>query len=129
MNTVDFGSGAATTNGVWCGGNLVAMGRNTSDHLFSHEIGHGFDLAHTNTLTANFDTTNVMHNASNSRNYLTEGQTFRAILDPNSAVNATYNLRPGQTTRNCGGTAQTATATCPAVQKRIWDDGTGWPAN
>lgn len=129
VDTVDFGSGAATTNGVWCGGDLVAMGRNTSDHLFSHEIGHGFALSHTNGLTTNFDTTNVMHNASNNRNYLTEGQSFRAIIVPGSAVNGTYNLRPGETTRACGGTAETATAECPEVQKRIWADGAGWPPN
>ena len=40
VDTVDIGSGAATMNGVWCGGGLVAMGWNASYHLFVHEIGH-----------------------------------------------------------------------------------------
>ena len=129
VDTVDFGSGPGTTNGVWCGNNLVAMGKNTSDHLFSHEIGHGFAIAHTNTLTSFFDTTNVMHNASNNRNYLTEGQTFRAVVNSSSAINATYNARPGLTTRSCGNITSTTDIACPAVQKRIWDDGPGWPPN
>lgn len=132
VNTVDFGSGALTSNGVWCGGAgeplVVAMGWDTLDHLFSHEIGHAFRLEHVNGLTTFFDTTNVMHNASNSRSYLTEGQTFRATLDSNSVVN-TLGGRTG-ITRNCGGTDTTTTnATCPAVQKRIWADGAAWPAN
>ncbi len=128
VNTVDFGSGAATSNGVWCGGNVVAMGANVLDHLFSHEIGHSFDLQHVNSLTTFFDGTNVMHNASNFRSFLTEGQTFRAVTDPSSVVN-TLAGRTGST-RGCG-TVSTSTTdpTCPAVQKRIWADGVGWPAN
>lgn len=129
VDTVDFGSGAATSNGVWCGGNVVAMGQNTSDHLFSHEIGHGFALDHTNTLTTFFDTTNVMHNASNNRNFLTEGQTFRAVVNSGSAINGTYNARPGLVTRNCGNSTSTTDASCPAVQKRIWADSASWPPN
>lgn len=129
VDTVDFGSGAATTNGVWCGGNLVAMGKNTSDHLFSHEIGHGFALDHVNSLTTFFDTTNVLHNASNNRNYLTEGQTFRAVVNSGSAINGVYNTRPGLITRSCGNSTSTTNFSCPAVQKRIWSDGATWPPN
>lgn len=129
VNTVNFGSGGLTSNGVWCGGNVVAMGANVLDHLFSHEIGHSYDLWHVNTLTTNFDATNVMHNASNFRAFLTEGQTFRAVANPGSVVN-TLAGRSGVTRPLCGGTAESTTdANCPAVQKRIWSDGTGWPAN
>ena len=128
VNTVDFGLGALTSNGVWCGGNVVAMGWNTLDHLFSHEIGHAYQLDHVNSLTSFFDTTNVMHNASNSRTYLTEGQTMRAVMDSNSVVN-TLGGRTGST-RSCGGTATSTTdPSCPAVQKRVWGDGVAWPAN
>jgi hypothetical protein len=129
VDTVDFGSGAATTNGVWCGGNVVAMGRNASDHLFSHEIGHAFSLDHVNSLTMFFDTTNVMHNASNNRNFLTEGQTFRAVVNSGSVINTAYNARPGLITRTCGNSTDTTIADCPAVQKRIWGDGASWPPN
>ncbi|MGH9929113.1 MAG: hypothetical protein ACREA9_07790 [Pyrinomonadaceae bacterium] len=129
VDTVDFGSGAATTNGVWCGGNVVAMGRNASDHLFSHEIGHAFSLDHVNSLTTFFDTTNVMHNASNNRNFLTEGQTFRAVVNSGSVINNAYNARPGLVTRNCGNSTDTTIPDCPPVQKRIWADGAIWPPN
>ncbi len=128
VDRVDFGTGFGTGKGVWCGGGLVAMGRTTSDHLSAHEAGHGFELDHVNSLTTNFDTTNVMHNASNNREWLTEGQTFRAHLEPNSAINDLYALRPGLPTRDCGNLSEIATNTCPQVQRRIWDDG-AFPAN
>jgi hypothetical protein len=128
VNTVDFGSGAATSNGVWCGGNMVAMGASVLDHLFSHEIGHAYALEHVNSLTSFFDQTNVMHNASNFRAFLAEGQTFRAATTGGSVVN-TLGGRSG-VTRPCGGTATTTTdAQCPAVQKRVWADGASWPPN
>jgi hypothetical protein len=133
VNTVDFGTGGLTSNGVSCGGNVVAMGANVLDHLFSHEIGHAFDLQHTNTIPTFFDVTNVMHNASNNRNFLTEGQTFRGVTDAFSAVN-TLGGRTG-IMRPCGSAAATAVSTsttdplCPAIQKRIWSDGPTWPAN
>lgn len=127
VNTVDFGSGAATSNGVWCGGNVVAMGWNVLDHLFSHEIGHAFSLEHVNSLTTFFDTTNVMHNASNSRSFLTEGQTFRAVVNSGSVVNSLGGRTT--TTRTCGNSTATNDAPCPAVQKRIWADGAAWPPN
>lgn len=128
VNTVDFGSGAATSSGVWCGGNVVAMGSNVLDHLFSHEVGHSFGLDHVNSLTTFFNTTNVMHNASNSRSFLTEGQTFRAMTNAGSTVN-TLAGRTG-ITRPCGGVATSVTdPACPAVQKRIWADGASFPAN
>jgi len=128
VDTVDFGSGAATTNGVWCGGSLIALGRNASGHLLAHELGHGFALGHTNTLTQYFDTTNVMHNASGNRRYLTEGQTFRAVTGSSSVINSLYNLRPGLQERDCG-TGTVATLPCPAIQKRIWADGPLWGPN
>ena len=128
VNRVDFGSGFATTNGVWCGSNTVVMGSGASDHLAAHEIGHAFALDHVNALTTNFDQTNVMHNASNTRRFLTEGQTFRSNLNSSSVINSTYNLRPGLPTRNCPALSETATNTCPAIQKRIWADGT-FPSN
>ncbi len=128
VDRVDFGSGYSSGNGVWCGDNTVVMGKNASDHLAAHEIGHAFKLRHVNALILNFDTTNVMHNASGNREYLTEGQNFRAHLNSLSVINTTYNLRPGLTTRNCAGLSILATSTCPAVQKRIWADG-AYPAN
>ena len=130
VSTIDFGSGPSTTSGVWCGSSrIVAVGSGTNGGLFAHEVGHAFRLGHVNDLTTFFDRTNVMHNASSTRRYLTEGQTFRAVLNASSAVNMEYNLRPGQATRDCGLITSTAIDPCPPVQKRIWADGVSWPPN
>ena len=128
VDRVDFGNGFSTGNGVWCGNNTVVMGSGASDHLAAHETGHAFSLDHVNALTTNFDTSNVMHNASNNRQYLTEGQTLRAHFTPGSVINSTYNLRSGLPTRNCASLSETAAPDCPAVQKRIWADGS-FPPN
>lgn len=120
VDTVD----GSTTSGWSNFGAQVVMGRNTGDELLSHEIGHGFSLTHSNGV-ANFDQTNIMHNASNTREFVTEGQLFRAHIDPDSIVNDVYNARPGELTRNCG---FNGTALCPDSDRRLWADG-AFPAN
>ncbi len=102
------------------------MGKNSGDELLSHEIGHAFSLTHVNA-DANFNVDNIMHSASNTRQYATEGQLFRAHLNPESILNALYNARPGEVTRFCAYN-NTATFPCPAIQKRVWADG-GFPPN
>jgi hypothetical protein len=118
----------STSRGNACqiGGPFVAIASTAGTDLLSHEMGHDLALTHIDDLTANFDQTNVMHSASSSRAFLTEGQLFRAHLQPASAVNATYGVRPGQITRDCP--RDTVSRTCPAIQKRLWADGT-FPAN
>jgi len=133
VTTVNFGSGGQTTNGVWCGSGVIGMGHSTSGHLLAHEIGHAFTLQHvtgTPELNAWFDAKNVMAQFSNDRRYLTEGQIFRAVFTPTSALNGSiYDVRPGQALRACGQTdTNSGLAQCPPVQKRIWPDGT-WPPN
>lgn len=127
VDTVDFGSGAVSTNGVWCGSGVLALGWNGSDHLFTHEVGHALGLAHIDNFATSFDGTNVMHPASNDRKYLTEGQTFRAVTRPDSVV-ATLGGRSGMT-RLCTNSTSTSNTTCPPVDKRIWADGASWPPN
>ncbi len=133
VNTVDFGSGPSTGSGVWCfGDRIVAMGKTSSDHLLAHELGHGFNLGHTNPASAPaglFDSTNVMHNSSSNRRYLTEGQTLRAVFHSMSALNEIYDVRAGELTRDCAHEFGEANGACPPVQKRIWSDGAGWPPN
>ncbi|MBM3797463.1 MAG: hypothetical protein FJW31_26210 [Acidobacteria bacterium] len=115
----------ATTSGWSNFGNQIAMGRNSGDELLSHETGHAFSLTHVDG-NANFNQENVMHSASNTRQFLTEGQLFRAHVNTGSILNATYNARPGEPTRSCNFSANTAE--CPASQRRLWADG-GFPAN
>jgi hypothetical protein len=125
INTVE---GSTTTGWSDFGGRIV-MGRNTGDELLVHELGHAFNLLHPvgcGGSTANFDATNVMWQCSSTRQFLTEGQVFRVHFNPGSSVNALYNARPGQPTAGCQ--AATQTAECPALNRRLWDDGT-YPAN
>jgi len=118
----------STSRGNACqiGGPFVAIASTAGTDLLSHEMGHDLALTHIDDLTANFDQTNIMHSASNSRAFITEGQLFRMHLQPGSAINATYGVRPGQTTRDCP--RDTVSRQCPAIQKRLWADGT-FPAN
>jgi hypothetical protein len=131
VTTVDFGLGAGTGSGVWCGNapSVIGMGRSTSDHLLAHELGHALSLSHTNENTLHFDGTNVMHNSSGVRQYLTEGQTFRAVYNPGSAINAIYDVRAGSPTRACSHSYVESNELCPAVQTRVWADGASWPPN
>ena len=74
----------STSRGNACaiGGGFVAIASGSGAELLAHELGHDFGLEHIDDLTTDFGRTNVMHSASNSRQYLTEGQTFRAHLRP-----------------------------------------------
>jgi hypothetical protein len=124
VDTVDGGTGRG--NACAIGSDFVAVGSAIGTELLSHELGHDFALTHIDDLTTNFDQTNIMHSASNTRQYITEGQLFRAHLRSDSALNFLYNARPGQMTRNCD--RDTFDKNCPAIQKRIWADGS-FPAN
>jgi hypothetical protein len=55
------------------------------------------------------------------RQFLTEGQTFRANLRTNSALNGVYHLRSGLPVRDCD--RDTPVQGCPAIRKRVWPDG------
>lgn len=121
VDTVNGGTGSGWSNF----GAQIVMGKNTGDELLSHELGHALSLTHTNG-DSNFDTTNIMASASNIRQYVTEGQLFRAHLNPSSVLNALYHARPGELTRSCA--YGDAGPFCPLIQRRIWDDGT-FPAN
>ena len=123
VDTVDGGTG----RGQACafGSDFVAMGSTANDELLVHEFGHNFDLRHVDG-QATFDMTNIMHSASSTRAFITEGQLHRAHLNDNSALNTTYGARPGEPTRTCAHNADTND--CPVLNTRIWADGT-FPAN
>jgi len=123
VDTVDGGTGRG--NACAIGSDFVAIGSANGLELLSHELGHDFALQHIDGQPS-FDQTNIMHSASNSRQFITEGQLFRAHLRTDSALNSTYNARPGLLTRNCA--HGQADSQCPVLVKRIWADGT-FPAN
>lgn len=106
------------------GSGFVAMGRDTSDDLLVHELGHGLGLEHTDAQSG-FGHTNVMHSASSTREFLTEGQVFRAHVDPGSVLNGLYGARAGEPTRVCAHSA--SDASCPGIGTRIWSDATPPP--
>ena len=123
VETVD--GGAARGQACQIGSDFVAIATGAGTELLAHEFGHDFALQHIDG-QASFDQTNVMHSASNTRQFLTEGQLFRAHLRTNSALNFVYGARPGQPTRNCS--HNQVDNGCPALNKRIWADG-AFPAN
>jgi hypothetical protein len=118
----------STSRGNACaiGGGFVAIAAGSGAELLAHELGHDFGLEHIDDLVSDFTPTNVMHSASNSRQFLTEGQVFRAHLRANSAINQVFGLRPGLPIRNCD--RDTLTLDCPAIRRRLWAEG-GFPAN
>ena len=113
----------STSRGQVCivGGGFSTLAAGAGADLMAHELGHAFALEHIDDLTADFDTTNVMHSASNVRAYFTEGQIFRAHLRPGSAINSVYSLRAGLPVRNCD--RDTLTVDCPVIHKRLFVDG------
>jgi len=115
-------------------GVFILMGDNTSAHLLAHEVGHALNLEHIDQFSDSndpsqpyFTETNVMHSASNTRKFLTEGQTFRAVVLDGSALNRKdlYNARPNLIPRKCN-TLVTQDPDdpqgCPPIHTRIWVD-------
>jgi hypothetical protein len=100
---------------------LVILGSLARPALLAHELGHTFRLVHTNHLPE-FDSTNVMHSASDKRRYLTEGQIYRVYVDSRSALNAIYHAGRPSTVHaqlpDVVGHGQ-----CPRLSTRIWPDG------
>lgn len=107
----------------------IVMGFNTTGTLLSHELGHAFSLVHPEDgpIAGEFNAQNVMIASTNSRSWLTEGQTFRAHFDPDSVINSVYNARPGQPTENCH--PYNESPPCPWLPRRIWADGSAFPPN
>lgn len=123
VERVDGGTDRGRTCPV--GGDFIVMAERSGDELLSHELGHAFGMGHVDGLTDFFDQTNIMHSASNTRAYVTEGQTFRSHLSPGSALNGALAVRSG-VTRLCF-EFQSST-TCPRLELRLWSDGP-FPAN
>ena len=118
---VDTVNGNTTTG--WSNfGPQIVMGMNTGDELLSHEIGHALSLTHVNSLP-NFDQTNVMHNASNTRQFLTEGQIVRANMNSTSILWTLF-LDVGQYPPGRDCVPEVTNGACPSLDRRVWADGT-----
>lgn len=141
INTVE----ASTTVGWSDAGSQIVMGANSGDELLIHEIGHSLSLQHPSvchlgggltdleldpTLNPgadpNFDATNIMWPCSSSRQFVSEGQVFRAHFNSNSSINNLYGVRPGDPLVSCESAIESAE--CPILSRRLWDDGP-FPAN
>jgi len=127
VSAVNGGSGNGL--GEVANGDTVAVGQNSAPGLLAHEIGHNLALDHVDG-DPRFDGTNVMMSAGGSRQFLTEGQAYRAHIRSISAIRSSqvYGLRPGMPILDSCSIAAT-TRRCPKADKRIWADGPTWPPN
>ncbi len=126
VDTVNNSTGMGDT--CVFGGDFVALG-STTDDLLAHELGHTFNLLHVHRYPLFFDHTNVMYpGGTGPRDYLAEGQVFRAHVEVDSTLNNLYHARPGQEQRTCPGTLPASVdPRCPQLYKRIWRDGAFGP--
>ena len=123
----DMGSGLSNF------GPQIVMGRQTGDELLIHEIGHALSLRHPNTTTpgdsnppdvlVQFNNTNIMHNGSTVRAFITEGQIVRMHWNSSSIV---WTLMPdvGQFSPRPECDHLVQSGACPVIYRRVWADGT-----
>lgn len=117
--------GSTTTGWSDFGGRIV-MGQDTNDDLLVHEVGHAMNLQHPGLLDPEFGNTNIMFPASVVREFITEGQSFRAHFDLGSAANDIFGANPSEPKTNCPGLL--GSSLCPDLNRRLWADG-ALPAN
>jgi hypothetical protein len=109
-------------------GDSVAVGAASAPGLLAHEVGHNLALDHVDG-DPRFGTTNVMQSAGGSRQFMTEGQAYRAHIRTISAIRSVfvYGLRPGMTIIDTCDINST-NRTCPKADKRLFADG-AFPPN
>jgi hypothetical protein len=88
-----------------------------------HEIGHNLDLYHPDdpSLASFFNATNLMWASSATRDYLSEGQTFRMHFSQESALVEIFGFRATEK-RDCLDQGTDDNKPCPLYQERLWPD-------
>ncbi|MEL6659210.1 MAG: hypothetical protein AAFP77_27655 [Bacteroidota bacterium] len=123
-------NGSRQYGGALYGDNRGAIGMYAGEvDIPFHQMGEFFGLEPIDG-NSNFNSENsakAIGNLLTRRKYMTEGQVFRAHTIPFSAINDTYNARPGLHTTDCRNADNDVR--CPPVEKRIWADGNAFPAN
>lgn len=118
-------NGSRTSSYTNIGENQILMGMYTgaTDNLV-HQITHCFSLSDAN--ESIFSSRNVAHRGGNpftTRQYFSEGQVYRCHVNPSSAINDTYNARPGEYQIDCPDNVQSQS--CPAIAESLFIDGFG----
>jgi hypothetical protein len=134
VDAVDSDDPGYTVNGLTCARDgLIIIAGSAQKDVLAHELGHSLSLQHTCqpygadctapvTALPGFNRENVMvqYVSGVLRKYLSEGQTFRANFDADSSLHLIYGV-PGSGVLTCASRAETLA--CPALEKRLWDDG------
>ena len=119
---VETVSGSTTTGRAVNFSDFIILGEDFGDIAVVHEVGHSFSARHKN--SPDFNTESIMwpfYNTSDPWEYFAEGELFRMHANSSSALNNTYNARPGEPTVSCVGNV--SSDVCVDWDKRLWDDG------
>lgn len=149
VDEVMVGTTYAKYHGQTCvvGSDIIVVGSAFQATLLTHELGHSLNLYHPPTSWMKSADRTVekpkknklsIYNAlvpdSYSHKYFTEGQVFRAHVNPDSALNDIYTERSklgstkGYPTRaTC--TKDNADFKCPDLDRRLWANGAFYPSN
>lgn len=111
-------------------GDQILLGSHTGEvDALLHQITHAFSLEHTDNL-AGFYSKSATHSTNNlltRRKFLSQGQSFRAHAHPESAINDTYQARPGGFTISCPH-SNNGSLECPELRKSFLFSGELGPA-
>jgi hypothetical protein len=120
------GNSVGPENGAYCPGELgtnppvIVMNADAGPDLLLHELSHHFHgPVHAEDIGgANMDEKNYMSGSSDTRQYITEGQTALAQFCSSSCLNAYFSMRPAGECAYC----ESYVDWLPNIQMTIWDE-------